>query len=83
MSRTHNPVDKRLKARLRRQRDEHCPLCAGALGPINYDTDDHLDPLAMQMDRHRADLPRWCEGMAQRPSRAPHMQPCEVRSPAR
>ncbi len=48
--RTHDPLDKRLRARLRRERNEHCPICEGRLGPILYDTDDHLNPLAFQLD---------------------------------
>ena len=62
MSRTHDPIDKRLRNRLRRQREEHCPICRGALGPILYDV-DHLDPRGFQMDHivplSRGGQKRW------------------------
>lgn len=48
--RTHDPIDKRLRARLRSQREEHCELCNGQLGPILYDDVDHLHPLAFAAD---------------------------------
>lgn len=50
MTRQHEPIDKRLRERLRKQRNEHCPLCDGARGPILYDDVDHLHPLAFSAD---------------------------------
>lgn len=50
MVRTHEPIDKRLRARLRKQRETHCQLCNGQLGPILYDDVDHLHPLAFAAD---------------------------------
>lgn len=50
MSRQHEPIDKRLRERLRKQREEHCPLCDGKLGPILYEGVDHLHPLAFSAD---------------------------------
>ncbi|WP_216701238.1 HNH endonuclease [Mycolicibacterium gilvum] len=47
--RTHDPIDKRLRERLRRQQIEHCDICNGAHGPILYDV-DHLHPLAFSVD---------------------------------
>ena len=48
-ARSHDPIDKRLRERLRRQQIEHCYICNGARGPIRYDL-DHLDPLAFAVD---------------------------------
>jgi len=53
--RTHDPLDKRLRARLRNQQDPNCGICHGRLGPIDYTAPaghplsfeaDHITPLA-------------------------------------
>lgn len=53
--RTHDPLDKRLRARLRHQQDPNCGICHGRLGPIDYTAPaghplsfeaDHITPLA-------------------------------------